>query len=645
VSEGLAGRLSRAFSVVAEAFAGRLGFLERWLFISFVTALSSSLFIGIFYLALKIVVAVSAVIHGVSPEKLHYTTDYAILALTTRNYTAIAVTVLGFTALASLIVYRLAPEAEGGGTDAVVEAYHHRGGMIRPRVAIVKAVASALLLGGGGSGGPEGPAVQIGGASGSLVAKLLGLSVEERKIALIAGVAAALSFIFQSPVGAAIFAVEILYMYDIEATALVPSLMASVIAYSLSLHILGPGYKLPSIELPDLLTLYDFDAVASYILLGVFIAPFAYLYIYAMRTVKEASGRLVEKGVPIYAKPLVGAAAAMLLGLMLPQVLGIGEEYLAESLRRFQHLLPPPGLDTVSITLLLALAVAKIVATSLVVGSGGSGGLLAPGLYAGAMAGMAFGLLVSDYTDVGPALYAYLGMAALFGAASNIPLGMSFMVAEIGGSPALVVPALVASYTAHMLVRGVSIVESQLPHRVPPQVFTAETLLALLRERRVCVPVEEAASRTVVVARWDEPLSQVARRLLSARHRVAVVVDDEMRVLGVLDIAYAGIDLRYALRSSEPVSEMTLVTAPTVLKGSCMDRALEQMIIYGTDYVVVVDENRRFIGFVHVEDIVSLVSHMIVAETGAGRQRSRRGRGLGDSTLPHHSPSAPPEQP
>ena len=590
----------------------RLGPLERWLLISTITSLTASLAIGLFYVLLRVVIAASAYIHGLpNPSSFLGVSDYSIVALESGNRIAIVVTLLGFTALASIIVYRFAPEAEGGGTDAVVEAYHHGAGRIRARVALVKAVASAFILGGGGSAGPEGPAVQIGGAAGSFSARLLGLSVEERKIALISGVAAALSFIFQSPVGSALFAVEILYMYDIEATALVPSLMASVIAYSLSIHILGPGYKLPSIPLHDVLTLYSFDALASYIMLGIYVAVFAHLYILLFRSAKDTFSRLVEeKKINIYMKPVIGAAVTSVIGILLPEILGTGEEYLSEQLHVFQHI---GTASTLFIIYLILLAVAKLAATSLVVGSGGSGGLLAPGLYAGAMAGMAFGLLVHSYTGVPAALYAYLGMAALFGAASNIPLGMSFLVAEIGGSPVLIVPALVSSFSAYMLVRGVSIVESQLPHRIPPQIFTAEMLLGLVRERGLCIKASEIASKNVTVARWDEPLAEVARRMLSSRQRIAVVVDSDGRVVGVFDPAYAGIDLRYALKSSEQVSEVAIATAPTVPGSVCVSRVLEQMILYGTDYVVVVSQGRRFEGIIFLNDVVNVLVPQILS--------------------------------
>jgi len=614
-------------------FNERLGTVERWLLISGLTAVVASLSIGLFYVLLRVAIVASAYIHGVpDPGEYIHVSDYAVLAVRSHNIAAIFFTLALFSLAASIIVYRFAPEAAGGGTDAIVEAYHREAGLVRPRVAVVKAIASALLLGGGGSAGPEGPAVQIGGAAGSLVARLLRLSVEERKTALVAGVAAALSFIFQSPVGTALFAVEVLYEDDMEVDALVPSLLSSVIAYSLSLHILGPGYKLPSIKIPDLLTMYSFDALASYILLGIYAAVFGYMYIVFFRWSKNFFDQFAKsRGIDYRLKPVLGALASGVLAVFLPQILGTGEELLAESLREFQHGGHVPGpLPVESLFLaLLALAVAKLLATSLVVGSGGSGGLLAPGIFAGAMAGQLFGLVISRYVGVPAAIYAYLGMAALFGGASKVPLGMSFLVAEIGGTPALIVPALVSSLTSALVLRGFTIVESQLPHRIAPQVFTAESILAFVKERRLCIKVEEVASSKPVIVRWDEPLSAAVRRLLASKQRIAVVVDDDGRVVGVLDPGYAGLDLRYAMLSNEPVASAIVASAPIVRMGECVSRALEQMLIYGSDYAIVTDSARRPQGIVTLDSIASVVMPYMVESirTQRGGMQQQTGPG------------------
>ncbi|KSW11994.1 hypothetical protein CF15_04185 [Pyrodictium occultum] len=613
---------------IINAINERLTYVERWLVISTATAIISSLAIGLFYVMLHIVTFIMSHLHGLNfALGLHGVSDYAIIALKSRNKYIIPLTVVAGAALAAVIVYRWAPEAEGGGTDAIVEAYHHGAGIVRPRVALVKAVASALLLGTGGSGGPEGPAVQIGGAAGSFASMLLRLSVEERKIAVIAGVAAALSFIFKSPVGAAIFAVEVLYEQDMEVAALIPSLFASVIAYALSLHILGPEYRLPSIAVSNILNLYSISAVASYILLGLFVAPFAYLYVFTFRRIRESMNTLVEKRkIPVYVKPVIGALFVGTIGLLVPHILGTGEELLTEMLRAFQSIGEASVariLGSLHVGLLMALfllAVLKILATSLTVGSGGSGGLLAPGLYAGAMVGELFGLIMEGHTTVRPALYAYLGMAALFGAASKVPVGLSFLVAEIGGSPALIVPALITSLTASLATRGITIVESQLPHPISPRIFTAESLLQLIREYGVCIPVDKLVNKSPITANWNEKLGEAIHKMINSRQHIIPVVDDNGRVVGVLDPGYAGLDLRYALRSNEPVAEVSLSQAPLVRLGDCVTRALEQMVLYGTDYVIVVDNMLRYVGVVTLEDLVRTLFPMII-----GRLRQERG--------------------
>jgi CIC family chloride channel protein len=601
----------------------RLGYVERWLVISIISAIVGSLFIGLFYVLERLVVALSAFllnVHG--KEVFMHISDFSVIALMTENKIIIPILALVGALVSALIVYFLEPEAEGGGTDAAVHTYHHRAGIIRPRVALVKAVASALLLGMGGSAGPEGPAIQIGASAGSSIARFLGMSVEERKIMLVAGMAAALSFIFRSPVGSAIFAVEVLYMRDMELNALVPALFASVIAYALSIHILGPGYKLPSINIGNIVNLYSASALASYVATGLMVAPFAYLYIKSFEIVKTELRRLVdERGLPRWLRPVIGVSVVGMLGVAVPYILGTGEETLSHMLSEFQHgRIRLGGLLGGSLVLaLFTLAILKIIATSLTVGSGGSGGLLAPGLFAGAMVGEAVGLILSRYTGLSPAVYAYLGMASLFGAASKVSIGLSFFVAEIGGTPALIVPALITSLTASLALGSISIVESQLPHRIPPNVFTVESILEFLRERGKCIRVKEFTIRSIPAVVWTEKLSQAVRRLIRQRLRVIPVVDERGRVVGVLDPGYIGLDIRYALKSEENVAEVSLREAPIVHYDDCVTHALEEMIIYGTDYVVVVGEGYRYQGMILLEDLISALLPTIVEEVRSGR--------------------------
>lgn len=134
---------------------------------------------------------------------------------------------------------RLAPETRGGGGDAMIDAFHHEGGYIRRRVIWIKALASLFTLGTGGAGGREGPTMQIGGALGALVGRVLRVSTRERRILMVAGVGAGISAVFRTPLGAALLAVEVLYRDGFESEALIPAVLASVVSYSVIISIFG----------------------------------------------------------------------------------------------------------------------------------------------------------------------------------------------------------------------------------------------------------------------------------------------------------------------------------------------------------------------------------------------------------------------
>src|SRR5580704_7805955 len=170
----------------------------------------------------------------------------------------------------------LAPETRGGGSDAIIAAFHQNGGFVRKRVAFVKALVSILTLGSGGSGGREGPTMQMGGAIGSLVGQWLRTTERERRILLVAGTGAGMAAVFRTPLGAALLAVVILHRDDFEADALVPSVLASVVSYSVFIAIFGertlfthaPSYPF----VPQHLPLYALLAVLISIVASVFLA-------------------------------------------------------------------------------------------------------------------------------------------------------------------------------------------------------------------------------------------------------------------------------------------------------------------------------------------------------------------------------------
>lgn len=366
-----------------------------------------------------------------------------------RRWMIPVVTTLGGL-LSGLIVFRFAPEAEGHGTDAAIEAFHYKDGIIRARVPLIKVIASAITIGSGGSAGREGPTAQIAAGFGSLMGQLLKLNTDDRRIALATGIGAGIGAIFKAPLGGALLSTEILYLEGFEIQALVPSFIASLIGYTIFASYAGYtpvfGWMSQQVSFHPITLLY-------YSLLGVLGGLIGILYV---RTFYATRNYFRKLNMPKWLKPAVGGLLAGIIGLFLPQVLGMGYGWL--QLGMLNNPLP------LAITLLLIFA--KILSTSLSIGSGGSGGVFAPGLFIGGMLGTGLWQLlhrVVAYVPASPAPFIVVGMMALFGAVARAPLAVMFMVGEMTGGYALLVPAMIAVGIAYVLVGNNTIYESQVP--------------------------------------------------------------------------------------------------------------------------------------------------------------------------------------
>ncbi len=366
-----------------------------------------------------------------------------------RRWMIPVVTTLGGL-LSGLIVFRFAPEAEGHGTDAAIEAFHYKDGIIRARVPLIKVIASAITIGSGGSAGREGPTAQIAAGFGSLMGRLLKLNTDDRRIALATGIGAGIGAIFKAPLGGALLSTEILYLEGFEIKALVPSFIASLIGYTIFASYAGYtpvfGWMSQQVSFHPITLLY-------YSLLGVLGGLIGILYV---RTFYATRNYFRELNMPKWLKPAVGGLLAGIIGLFLPQVLGMGYGWL--QLGMLNNPLP--------LTITLLLIFAKILSTSLSIGSGGSGGVFAPGLFIGGMLGTGLWQLlhrVVAYVPASPAPFIVVGMMALFGAVARAPLAVMFMVGEMTGGYALLVPAMIAVGIAYVLVGNNTIYESQVP--------------------------------------------------------------------------------------------------------------------------------------------------------------------------------------
>jgi chloride channel protein, CIC family len=506
-------------------------------------------------------------------------------------------------ALLAGILCQLAPETRGGGGDAMIHSFHHQGGVVRRRVIWVKALASIFTLGSGGSGGREGPTMQMGGAIGSAIGLGLRVSPRERRILMVAGVAAGMAAVFRTPLGAALLAAEILYRDDFEAEALIPAILASVIAYSVVITIFGestlfaraPRYLFIPKHLP------------LYALLAVLIAVVASAFLATLRGVQRLSTRLP---IPVWAKPAAGGLA---LGVFaVPLILLVGGHFGTPG-KALGILGGGYGAAQVAITgadwlpggwrgaqFLLFLGGAKLLATSLTVGTGGSAGDFGPSLVLGGLFGGAFGraaaLLLND-PSIDPGAFALVGMGTFYGGLAHVPVSSLIMVSELAGSYDLLVPLMLAEAIAFVALRKRFLYTAQVPTYGDSPVHRPSSSLEALGQLRVAdVLVPRTPVRTFELVTG---LSEMHRALTEATWQITFpVVDANGKLLGVVSAASIGL---VAPRDGvqAPAVASDLMQPPTVLgPGDDLRKAAELILSSGLHQLPVLTSDGKLAGFI-----------------------------------------------
>lgn len=333
--------------------------------------------------------------------------------------------------IVGLLISRFAPEAEGHGTDTVVQAFHRNDGVVRTRVPPLKLIASAITIGSGGSAGREGPIALVAAGVGSWYATATGRTGRDRRLLLLAGMAAGLSAIFRSPVGTALMAIEVLYAdIEFEAGALLYTMLASIVAYALNGVFSGwePLFTVGSIG--RLSSPLDY---LWYIVLGLAAGIVAAVLPVVFYGTRDLFARLPIG--PSF-RPAVGGLLTGLMAIAIPQVIAGGYGWVQSAID-----------GRLAIGTLVLLVVAKWVATSLTVGSGGSGGVFAPSLYVGAM----LGGLCAALAHQPAAGFVIVGMAAVFAGAAHVPIATLMMVTEMTGGYTLLVPAALAVLLSYLV--------------------------------------------------------------------------------------------------------------------------------------------------------------------------------------------------
>lgn len=533
------------------------------------------------------------------------------------------------------MIQRWAPEARGHGVPEVMLAVSQRGGRIAGKVAVVKSLASAITIGSGGSVGREGPIVQIGSALGSRIAQWAHLSETKVRTLVACGAASGIAATFNAPIAGVFFALELL-LRDFTAESFGMVVLAAVVASVIGRAILG---DVPFLELPA----FEVHHVSEYVMfavLGVIAGVVGVIFTRVLYGTEDLADKL-WKG-PEWARPAVGGLLLGLLLLAVPQMYGVGYPVLQAGVQ-----------GKYVIGVLLVLMVAKVVATSLSIAIGGSGGVFAPSLFIGGMLGAAFGAVVNQLfpASSGPAgAFAIIGMGAVFAGAARAPITAVLILFELTGEYTIILPLMLAI----VLATGVSRALSR------DSIYTLK-----LRRRGIEIDARAADPRLSekVLADVMEPppaaigedvaLQSAARRLLSSGRGSLPVVTDGLLV-GQLraDRVAAAMETEDSpgqLRVSDVIDDVPRARTTTVLR-----RGLEALRRheYPDGGLAVTDDEGRLVGWVTHRTLLRTLTAPVPlapaapAGTALARLRPVRGGGsrLGDNASRRTKNAAPAER-
>lgn len=500
------------------------------------------------------------------------------------------------------IIYLFAREAKGHGVSEVMESLAREGGVIRGRVALVKAIASAITIGSGGSAGREGPIIQIGSAIGSVVGQLLQVSRKRMRTFVGCGAAAGLAATFNAPIGGALFAVEVI-LGEFGMAQFSPIVISSVLATAVARHYLGGG---PVFTVPDyqLASLWEFG---PYLLLGALCGLVSVLFIRTLYATEDAFERMERW--PAWAKPVLGGLIVGALGLSLPHIMGDGE-----------HVINLALTNQLSWWIMALIFLAKILATACTLGSGGSGGVFAPSLFMGAAAGGALGhgvgvLMGASAGEAGG--YALVGMGGLVAGTTHAPITAILMIFEITNNYHIILPLI--------LVCVISITLSSRLHR--ESIYTLSLVrkgIDMFRGRSLDVlkpyRVRDALHHDMVTFSPDASLREVQEKVHEVDHTFFYITD-EGRLMGVIHLSELS-----RVMARQAGLDQVLLALDLAHEDSCACKASDPISLAlvrfeqsGLTELPVVDDrdNDKLLGVVRYVEVVGLYNREIFKQETA----------------------------
>lgn len=488
-------------------------------------------------------------------------------------------------------------EARGHGVPEVMEAVLTRRGVMKPRTVVLRAVASALSIGSGGSVGREGPIVQIGSAIGSTVGQLWRLTGNPMKVLVGCGAAGGIAATFNAPIAGFIFANEVI-LGDFSLATVSPIILSSVAATAVSRHYLGafPAFMVPQYVLASPLELL------FYAVLGILVSLVAFFYVRALYWAED----LFDEKLPIpdLFKPALGGLLLGFIALLFPQVMGNGYPYMEQAMR-----------GEMALWLMASLVVVKVVATSITIGSGGSGGVFAPALFVGAMAGGTFGTVVHKLfpTVTAPeGCYALVGMGGVFAAAAFAPLTSILILFELTNNYTIILPIMIVcviGYVHGRWIRRYSIYTLKL-HRKGVEVERGRDV-NIMREIRV----EDAMEKTFISVTPDTPLTRLAGIIHRTGQSFYPVVSREGKLEGIitfhdLEPTLFVSGLEQLVVADDLASKSLIVTTPQ----ESLYEAVKKMDRAGIRQLPVVDpqDPERLLGIITRKDVVAAYNREMV---------------------------------
>jgi CIC family chloride channel protein len=494
------------------------------------------------------------------------------------------------------LVQRFAREARGHGVPEVMYAVARRGGRIAPQVAVVKSLASALCIGGGGSVGREGPIVQIGSALGSTLGRVVRVPEDRMRVLVACGAAGGIAATFNAPLAGVFFAMELI-LRDFAAESFGMVVLSSVTASVIGRAAFGDT---PFLHLPPF-AVRHLPEYLLFALLGVLAGAVGVGFTRVLYLIEDACD-WAWRG-PEWARPAVGGLLLGGLLLVLPQLYGVGYPVLENAVA-----------GTYVIGFLIVLLVGKVVATSLTIGIGGSGGVFAPSLFMGAMLGAAFGagahhLLPGIAGPVGA--YGLIGMGAVFAGAARAPITAVIIMFELTGEYTIILPLMAAIVLATAVGKALSndtIYTLKLRRRgIDIDGKPAGEPFAGVRVRTVMEPVPEPLA-------WDVPLADAADALARSPHGTLPVVSGDGTYLGTATARTAAETLADGAHGDTTVAAIVHLPAP-VAEGADLSAALDALVTSGGAGLPVLDAGHdRLVGWISHQAVLGALHRKPAAD-------------------------------